>query len=116
LPQTSTVMAIEDECGRKMTEAPPGFEPGLADLQSAGDFAAKSVGADHFGQVSSSRPARALHPSLDSDLDLTRVAAAWPDLPAAIRAGIRLRSMPARRTAHSVLGASTLGQTVGAGG
>jgi len=68
-------------------EAPPGFEPGLADLQSA-------TGLPQPGNQSTTsdkgdlRRVRALHSVVDMDSDLERVVAAWPDLTSPIRAAV----------------------------
>ena len=68
-------------------EAPPGFEPRMADLQSAAG-SAQPVAMETTCENKARRPDRALTKTDATDPDLQRVAAAWPELPDAIRRAI----------------------------
>ena len=80
---------IGEETGRK--EAPPGFEPGMADLQSA----VRKPEHKSNKEVTATPEIPLAHtlahcsqkcPEIDADLG--RLIDAWPTLPEAIRAGI----------------------------
>src|SRR5205085_64187 len=68
-------------------KAPPGFEPGMADLQSAVPLPQATAGActSVKGQK---RPDRALTKTFAPDSDLARLINAWPILAAPIKAAI----------------------------
>jgi hypothetical protein len=71
----------------KNEKAPPGFEPGVADLQSAND-ATQPVANYDTSENDSERLAFCLALLARKSPDLARVIDAWPMLPAALRAGI----------------------------
>jgi len=70
-----------------MKEAPPGFEPGMADLQSAVPI--PQVQSESKVTPTPDSPlAHSLAHETQIDPDLARLIDAWPTLPTAIRDGI----------------------------
>lgn len=98
-PQVLKLQGVDSGCGRvrvgEREKAPPGFEPGVADLQSAdpetqtpdststSDDATTPLTAGLTGM-----PASGCHPVRVSDPDLARVIAAWGTLPRTIRRAV----------------------------
>ena len=68
-------------------EAPPGFEPGMADLQSAGATPQRCSEMD-VAATPVSPLAHTLAREVENRLDLARVIGAWPTLSGAIRKAI----------------------------
>ena len=68
-------------------EAPPGFEPGMADLQSAGRF---PKGNRDKGVTEPQRAplAQTLAPETEKERSLARVIDAWPELSEPIRRAV----------------------------
>lgn len=83
--RSNDLIATDDSCEVLTQEAPPGFEPGMADLQSAAlrpqeplpDQPCASAGAALTGPLQA-----------PADPDLARVLEAWPTLPAALKAAL----------------------------
>jgi hypothetical protein len=74
------------ETGREK-EAPPGFEPGMADLQSMSHSPQGNASQEVVKSLSFSL-AHSLARETQIDPDLVRMIDAWPVLPAALKAGI----------------------------
>jgi len=74
--------AFDTTCAKG--EAPPGFEPGIADLQSAGQSAQPPSGQTTSGKRAR-RGDRAPTKPNETDPDLARIFDAWPALPEPVR-------------------------------
>src|SRR5262245_49996137 len=71
---------------RGFEEAPPGFEPGMADLQST-DVNSQVQAEVRFAIEAEIALAHSLAQIPPIDPDLPRLVESWPELPAPIRAG-----------------------------
>lgn len=84
-PQLATAEHFRTDSDDSGQEAPPGFEPGMADLQSAAETGATLLPFNALRQDADTRLGRA---STISDPNLAQLCEAWHSLPEAIRAGI----------------------------
>src|SRR5262249_12518825 len=94
--ETLILKGVEAVCGRvRGKEAPPGFEPGVADLQSATPPTQRAAPPGTSGDGTPpltgpllGTPESGCEPVSATAPDLARVVEAWPTLPPAIRRAV----------------------------
>jgi hypothetical protein len=90
-PVRTSLHRNASNCMARQEEAPPGFEPGMADLQSAAVALQASTASATSGEGIRRLDRASTKLFLESgppDHDLARILAAWPGLPPAIRRAI----------------------------
>src|SRR5262249_39215355 len=91
VPVCTKLHQIASNARAKKAEAPPGFEPGMADLQSAeacSNSLEKPPVTDRFVPGSYTLAEKSLSGKAITDLNLSRVIEAWPALPEPIRRAV----------------------------